>query len=112
MLKKSVVINGHRYQVSHMRNSKKGAEVVGGRFHVKGLGTVYIQIYEQAPKEVDKAHVASHAEPTPERKVSQVDEMIVETLRAMSAKIEALQKRSILLPEGTILPPRPSINGH
>lgn len=118
-MKKSVMINGQRFRISHMRNSKKGAEVVGGRFHVKGLGTVYIQVYEKAPEDQIKRHIEDReARPraevrTPERKVDQIDEMLIETLRVMSKRMEKLEQRAVILPEGSMIPnPRPTHDGH
>lgn len=115
-VKKYIQIAGKRIKLAHMRRSKKGAEVVGARVHIKGLGTVYVQVYEKeelAPPASPPAVPPTPLERrSPQRHVDQTDQLMVEVLRSLSAKVERLEKRAVILPEGTTIPnPHPS-NGH
>lgn len=92
--KKTITIEGKQVKLAHMRSSKKGAEVVGARYHVKGLGTVYVQVYEamtkideQRQREAVKAHLQALETP-PQPAIPTFADMSPAQLRALAAAKE------------------------
>lgn len=118
--RKFIQIAGKRVHLAHMRRSKKGAEVVGARVHIKGIGTVYVQVYEReemAPPTPPSPPPPPPPTPSerrpPSRQADQIDQLTAEVLRALTDRLARLEKRAVILPEGTKIPdPRPSDGRH
>lgn len=76
-MKAAINVEGQSIPLKHMRRSKKGAEVRGARVHIPKVGTVYVQVYEEAPKP---------------KLVSEPMALLVEIVKAMSKDIEDLKR--------------------
>jgi hypothetical protein len=96
-IKKEITLNGLKVKLNPLPPSKKGAKKLGSRIHVKGLGTVYVLVYETTarpgrpanptpPRGAElKAPQVSHAE------VSDVQAMMVDILRKMNERLDAVE---------------------
>lgn len=102
----TLVINGKEVKLAHVRRSKKGARVDGARVHLEGLGTVYVQLYEE-----QSAAVRAHLKATPitppkalTPKPTDTLEMMLEILKAQTERI-ATDERRIAALERMLAPP-------
>ncbi len=83
-----IEIAGKKVPLRLMRVSKKGVKVEGARVHVKGLGTVFISVYE--PKPIPFPPGSTRINP-PNTHQQETLEMLVDVLKAMSDRVSALE---------------------
>jgi hypothetical protein len=81
-------VNGKLIKLRKLRMSAKGAQVDGARVHVAGLGTVYVQVYEER-----KAAVMAHARPPAQLPTTTPDvRALFEMLKGLNDRLESLRE--------------------